>query len=159
MKLILESWRKFLSEGDDDDQETAPDYPVSSAATIVFDEEGRVLILRRGKTAPWMPGRWSLPGGGIDPKESPKQAAVRETAEETSLQIQTLSHLVTIDYPEEGWAAAFFVSKAGEWSGEVELDYENDKYSWISSTEIKQYSFIPTVEEALMKAFFKKMPR
>ena len=40
-----------------------------SAAAILFDDDGRALILQRGSTAPWMPLSWNLPGGGIDAGE------------------------------------------------------------------------------------------
>ncbi len=131
----------------------ASTYPVTSVATAIFNESGQVLILRRGSTAPWMPGKWSLPGGVVDPGEGLRQAAIREAVEETTLRVRSASSLAVLDHAPEGWAAAFFVSGPGEWSGEVKLDYENDAYAWISASEIGGYSFIPTVKEALMKAF------
>ena len=33
----------------------------------------------------WQPGWWTLPGGGLDPGESPREAASREVHEETGL--------------------------------------------------------------------------
>ena len=137
----------------DPDIRRNPAVKPSSVATIIFDARGRVLILRRGPTAPWMPGKWSLPGGTVDPGEGLQQAALREAVEETTLKVKRVHPLTVIAYKPEGWSAAFFVSKPGEWSGEVELDYENDAFAWISERDISRYSFIPTVVEALHAAF------
>jgi 8-oxo-dGTP pyrophosphatase MutT (NUDIX family) len=51
---------------------------VPGASAIVVDEEGRILLQRRGDNA-----RWSLPGGTMDIGESIGQAVVREVKEET----------------------------------------------------------------------------
>ncbi len=58
--------------------------PVGSAV-VIFDEEGRVLILLRPKNMKWAPGKWALPGGHIEEGETPMMAAVREVREETTL--------------------------------------------------------------------------
>jgi 8-oxo-dGTP diphosphatase len=133
--------------------ESASTYLVSAVATVIINESGQALILRRGPTAPWMPGKWNLPGGVVDPGESLRQAAIREVIEETTLRVRSSSPLTTIDHTAEEWAAAFFISGPDEWSGKVRLDYENDAFAWISEPEISGYSFIPTVKEGLMRAF------
>ena len=51
-----------------------------TAAAVVLDGEGRVLLGRRADT-----GGWALPGGIIDPAEEPADAAVRECLEETGI--------------------------------------------------------------------------
>jgi 8-oxo-dGTP diphosphatase len=53
-----------------------------SASAVVFDDEGRILLLRRADT-----GRWSLPAGMLDPGEQPADAAVREIFEETGVHV------------------------------------------------------------------------
>jgi 8-oxo-dGTP pyrophosphatase MutT (NUDIX family) len=53
---------------------------LSSAAGVVFDADGRVLLGRRSDT-----GNWGLPGGIVDPGEEPADAAVREIYEETGV--------------------------------------------------------------------------
>jgi ADP-ribose pyrophosphatase YjhB (NUDIX family) len=51
----------------------------------VRDDRGRVLLVRRGH-APER-GRWSVPGGRVEPGESGQDAAVREVLEETGLRV------------------------------------------------------------------------
>jgi 8-oxo-dGTP pyrophosphatase MutT (NUDIX family) len=53
-------------------------------AAVIFDE-GRVLLQRRDDT-----GRWGLPGGGVEPGESVRQALIREVREETGLEVEPL---------------------------------------------------------------------
>jgi 8-oxo-dGTP pyrophosphatase MutT (NUDIX family) len=53
---------------------------LSTAAGVVLDADGRVLLGRRSDT-----GNWGLPGGIIDPGEEPADAAVREIYEETGV--------------------------------------------------------------------------
>ncbi|MGH2516691.1 MAG: NUDIX domain-containing protein [Ktedonobacterales bacterium] len=55
------------------------------AAVLPLDKQGRLLLQRRGAGAPRSPGEWSLPGGHIEPEETPEQAARREVLEETGL--------------------------------------------------------------------------
>lgn len=64
-----------------------------TARVMVFDTADRILLLEiHDKLAlhvlhPGMTQYWLVPGGGLDPGETPEQAAVRELREETSLQI------------------------------------------------------------------------
>jgi putative (di)nucleoside polyphosphate hydrolase len=53
----------------------------AGAGIVVVDGERRVLVLERAD----VPGAWQLPQGGIEPGESPEDAAWRELAEETGL--------------------------------------------------------------------------
>ncbi len=56
---------------------------VPVAAAIIRDAEGRVLLQRRRDN-----GRWGIPGGIIDPGETPAQALIREVLEETGLLVR-----------------------------------------------------------------------
>lgn len=53
------------------------------AAALIFDEQGRVLLQKRGDN-----GRWGLIGGAVDPHERPADAVVREVWEETGLRVE-----------------------------------------------------------------------
>jgi 8-oxo-dGTP pyrophosphatase MutT (NUDIX family) len=51
-----------------------------SVSVAIRDETGRVLLARHVEG-----DRWLLPGGGVEPGETPADAAVREAWEETGV--------------------------------------------------------------------------
>jgi 8-oxo-dGTP pyrophosphatase MutT (NUDIX family) len=53
-----------------------------SAAAMIRDGEGRILLVRH------VEGRWMLPGGAIEPGESPGEAARRECLEEAGIVVE-----------------------------------------------------------------------
>ncbi|MBB3052798.1 mutator protein MutT [Prauserella isguenensis] len=53
---------------------------------IVHDTDGRLLLIRRANEP--ARGRWSLPGGRVEPGETDRDAVVRELAEETGLTVE-----------------------------------------------------------------------
>jgi 8-oxo-dGTP diphosphatase len=63
--------------------------PSMGAAAVVFDEEGRVLLVKEN----YGKHRWSLPGGAIESDETPEEAALRETYEETGTVVE-IEHLI-----------------------------------------------------------------
>ena len=56
------------------------------AAYALLLRDGQVLLTRMSERTR-IPGRWTLPGGGIDHGEEPRAALVREVHEETGLHV------------------------------------------------------------------------
>ena len=56
---------------------------MSSAAVALFDQHGRVLVVKAHYKH-----YWSFPGGVIDAGETPRMAACRETFEEVGIRVQ-----------------------------------------------------------------------
>lgn len=52
-------------------------------AAVIFDAEGRVLLVRRADN-----GHWGLPSGKVEVGESVADAVVREVQEETGLRVR-----------------------------------------------------------------------
>lgn len=59
--------------------------PIRCVGGIVHDEQRRLLLVRR-RNEPGA-GRWSVPGGRVEPGETDAEALVREMAEETGLTV------------------------------------------------------------------------
>jgi 8-oxo-dGTP pyrophosphatase MutT (NUDIX family) len=51
------------------------------AAAAIFDGQGRILLVKHN----YGPRNWELPGGRVEPGESPLEAVIREVQEETGL--------------------------------------------------------------------------
>ena len=66
---------------------------IDSAAAVLIDGHDRVLLAKQN----YGQGRWALPGGLVEPDESPDEAAVREAKEETGLVVE-LDHLIALYY-------------------------------------------------------------
>jgi len=60
--------------------------PVVGVGAIVFDAEGRVLLIERGR--PPGVGLWSVPGGKLEGAETLAQGVAREVREETGLLVE-----------------------------------------------------------------------
>jgi len=58
-----------------------------SVRVLLKDEDDKILILKRSTDSKTNPGKWELPGGKVDQKESFDQALIREVYEETQLKI------------------------------------------------------------------------
>ena len=67
--------------------------PKVAVATVVVDERGHVLLVRRAIEPGY--GMWVIPGGYVDRGEEVRAAAVRETREETGMDIR-LERLINI---------------------------------------------------------------
>jgi 8-oxo-dGTP pyrophosphatase MutT (NUDIX family) len=55
------------------------------ASVILVDPDGRLLLQLRDGNTDSDPHRWSVPGGHVEPGETPRAAALRELEEETGL--------------------------------------------------------------------------
>src|SRR5207253_8103307 len=67
----------------DDPSAPKPNSLVVAVSAVITDENGYILLQRRTDN-----DLWGLPGGGMDLGESIGQAVVRETKEETGLDVE-----------------------------------------------------------------------
>jgi ADP-ribose pyrophosphatase YjhB (NUDIX family) len=70
--------------------------PRVAAGALFFDESGRILLVKPGYK-----GGWDIPGGYVEPGESPRAACIREIQEELGLSVAVGGHLVVDWAPAE----------------------------------------------------------
>lgn len=70
---------------------------ILGSSAVVVDDAGRILLVQRGKEP--AKGRWTVPGGHVEPGERPPDGAVREALEETGLELRVIRELWTIHAP------------------------------------------------------------
>ncbi|HEY4911387.1 MAG TPA: NUDIX hydrolase [Methylomirabilota bacterium] len=115
-------------------------------AGTIPELEGRVLLTRRSIEP--ARGKWTYPGGFVDWGEAVEAAAVRETREETGLEVDLDGLLGVYSYP--GTPIVIVVYRARVIGGEVRTCWENDCVEWVAPGDIpwEQLAF-PSTTEAL----------
>jgi 8-oxo-dGTP diphosphatase len=71
------------------------------AAFIIICRDDQILLVK-SLTNPRFQEHWSLPGGLVDPGETPAQAAVREASEEVGIACTVESKLADVANEEDG---------------------------------------------------------
>lgn len=102
-----------------------------SASVRVVDTSGRVLYIRRSRTAPTRSGQYECPAGLIEPGEYPPHAALREVFEETGIALPPWRLMLL--RIEDGPKGRHYVYTARVMRDTpVCLSYEHDAYEWRS---------------------------
>ncbi|WP_040815609.1 NUDIX domain-containing protein [Nocardia concava] len=117
-------------------------------SALVVDEHGRVLMQRRGDS-----GNWSLPGGIMEIGETLEDCVVRETREETGLDIEITGLLGIYTDPEhvieyaDGEVRQQFavVYNARVVGGEIQVSDESTEVRFLSQRELESLPVHPTV--------------
>jgi 8-oxo-dGTP diphosphatase len=113
---------------------TEPDRQDVALAVIV--QHGRLLLERR-RTDDGAPP-WVLPGGKVEPGESPEVAAVREALEETGLAVRARRVLGERVHPASGSHLIYVACDVVAGTARVVAD-EVDAVQWAADGELSAY--------------------
>jgi len=93
--------------------------------TIIFNPQDQVLLCHRRDL-----DIWNLPGGGMEPGELPNETAIRETREETGLEVE-IERLVGV-YSKPNNNDLIFVFTAQVLGGCFTLNEEADQLNYFA---------------------------
>ena len=122
-------------------QRRYPIAPLIGVAAAVFDADGRVLLVRRGR--PPRQGHWGLPGGLLDLGERLTDGARREVLEECAIEVEIGQLVTTFEFmqrDEKGRIEYHYVVLdywARYLSGEAVAQDDADAVRWVSMAELE----------------------
>ncbi|MFE9597105.1 NUDIX hydrolase [Streptomyces hokutonensis] len=116
-------------------QQTNDDQPGIAAAVIV--SEGRVLLVRRRVNEGQL--SWQFPAGEVEAAESEEDAAVRETREETGLEVKALKALGSRIHPKTQRHMSYTACEVLSGTAHVADPDELAELAWCSHPEIPDY--------------------
>jgi 8-oxo-dGTP diphosphatase len=109
-------------------------------AALCRDAERRVLLSRRRADQP-MPLKWELPGGKIEPGESPQGALIRELEEELGIgaQVGAIYDVVFFAYPDfDLYMLVYSCTLSGEPRAR-----EVAELAWVAPSALASYDLLP----------------
>jgi 8-oxo-dGTP diphosphatase len=119
-------------------------------ALALTDAAGRLLLQQRplGKHHG---GLWEFPGGKVQPFEHPREAVVREIAEELGLVIERAHLLPALVADEAGQSAVVLILyTAIRWQGEP-AGLEGQEWGWFSAAEAAGLPLAPMDRDLLAR--------
>lgn len=137
-----------------------PDAPpansiVVATSTYVTDADGQILMIHRTDN-----DRWSIPGGGMEIGETVSACAVRETKEETGLDI-AITGLVGIftnpshvaAYPDGEVRQQFSICLRGRVAGgQITTSDESREVRWIGADQLDGLDIHPEIRRRIDRA-------
>jgi len=119
MKTLLRIWRRlpiwvhFLAA-----KLVRPRFRAAVAA-LIFDEQGRILLFNHT----YRKWQWGIPAGGLEHREQPADAIVREFFEETGMQIKIEKLLTAVSAREDHHITIVYLCKiiGGEFKASTEV--------------------------------------
>lgn len=120
-------------------EEFGPVTPKIGATAAIFDDCGRILTMQRPT------GEWCLPGGNLDPGESPEETIVRETREETGLTVDPCQLVDAYQLPPgteyDPHGAITLVYRCVPETGELALSHEGESLRWQQIDDVTEWFF------------------
>lgn len=133
-----------------------PARPALAVGAVVFKDQ-QVLLVKRGK--PPTKGMWAIPGGSVELGETLKQAAERETLEETGIRTKAgkpVYSFEVIEHDDTGKIRFHY------YIVDLDCEYEDGQIKpgddavdarWISEKELNHFQINPKTRELLHRKY------
>lgn len=130
--------------------ETRPrNFDISRQTSGCFTEfGGKFLLLKRAQDKKY-PNKWALPGGKVDEGENPRQAILRESLEETGIDISgNVAFYKTMyeRYKEADFLYHIFRAVLDRREQVIISPNEHSEYTWVSPQEALKMDLIQDLD-------------
>jgi 8-oxo-dGTP diphosphatase len=133
--------------------------PCVEVAAVYIEYDNQILLLHRQNNKS-QGNKWGIPGGKVEKNETPLQAVIRETKEETGFDIsnQAIETLKTVyvEYNEKNHFVyhAFRTQLQGN-PGSVKINFDEHKgFSWVTPVDSLKMNLLQDEDACIMKDYF-----
>lgn len=132
------------------------DKKVKYSDNLVFNTEGKLLLLKRSELDKTFPGMYTIPGGHVDAGEDHRTAAIRELQEESGLTPDKDSQFTKVgEYEDDKVCIEYFLSYVDNDSDTLCLQSEEAwQYEWVESKELDKYEFPLNMKQNIQKILY-----
>lgn len=120
------------------------DYIGVGIGAIIFNQEGKAFLAKRGKKAQNEQGKWSYPGGALRLGETFSQCVKREMKEEFDIDVEPHDQLGTFNHmlPKEKqhWVAIAFICKLLKGKPVIQEKDKEIEIGWFTFRETEKLS-------------------
>ena len=127
------------------------DFPMKlrfACVCILFNEENKILLLKRSESDDWMAGKFALVGGGCEEHEIPEETMIREIKEETNLSVKKPK--LVYSTIEGNTFVYVFIAKTNN-SDRMKINDEHTGYVWVNSSEISTHDTVPNIMDMIKR--------
>ncbi|HYD34652.1 MAG TPA: NUDIX domain-containing protein [Vitreimonas sp.] len=118
------------------------DYIGVGVGAAIFDDQGRLLLARRGPQAKNERGKWEIPGGAVEWGETLHEAIIRETKEELGITIRVKSLINVWDHilpaEKQHWVSPTFICEIVAGTPEIKEPLKCDELGWFTLDEAQK---------------------
>jgi 8-oxo-dGTP diphosphatase len=112
---------------------------------LIFDAEGRILACRRPPEDVWG-GWWEFPGGKVDAGERPREALVREIAEELQLDVVPERIVASLNHEYDDRHVSLDIWNCGVIDPKLVNPIEHDEVRWLDRGSLDSVKWLPADE-------------
>ena len=110
-----------------------------AAKALIRDDQGRILVLYRSETHPYLAHDIDLPGGEIEHREKVEQGLMREIVEETGVEVELGG-----EHRRHMWRPGiartrFLYEIDSDGAPSVSISWEHKSYVWMSEEEFVEH--------------------
>lgn len=137
-----------------------------ATTAIVYNDEEKFLITKRSLFKKVLPGKWTVPGGGLETDDytgtEPTTAAGqwynviertlrRELREEVNIEIEKPIYLTDLAFIRPDNVPVLVLSYYAKYvSGEIKLDTDATEFAWVTLDEAKNFDLIEGIYEEMV---------
>ena len=132
------------------------DKKVKYSDNLVFNNEGKLLLLKRSELDKTFSVMYTIPGGHVDPGEDHRTAAIRELHEESGLTPDKDTQFTKVgEYEDEKCCIEYFQSIVEKDDDTICLQSEEmSGYEWVDARELDKYEFPFNMKQNIQKILF-----